>query len=81
MKKFWHISSVDTCVIFYGTYEEVKKEIWNGNEYGPFDTLTACKKDAIEYHQCTINYARMAINDIKQTKLKDLKNEKYKRND
>lgn len=72
-KWFWHITGVDHTNIVYGTREEVRNKIIGGNEYGPYKTLGECKKDALDYHRCTIDNCRMAINDIKNTKLKELK--------
>lgn len=72
-KKYWHISSVDSCILFYGTYEEVSRDLIDGNHYGPFNTLGECKKDAIAFHRCTINYAQVAIRHIKETRLIDIK--------
>lgn len=77
-KKYWHISSVDSCTLVYMTQEEVNNEDYSqydGNFYGPFDTITECKKDAREYHLATISYARMAINDMLSIKASDLKKE------
>jgi hypothetical protein len=37
-------------------------------DWGPFDTFSEAKRDALAYFRTDITYARLAIQEIKQTK-------------
>jgi len=75
-KKYWHISGFDQAEIHFITEQEQNRiTIYSGNWYGPFDTFTECKNDAIEYQRATVLTAQNNINNLKEIRAKDLKEE------
>lgn len=72
MKKYYHFSNFEgTCFQFIDE-KEISSYDSEVNAYGPFNTFTECKKDALEYHRTTKKTAQMAINEIKNTTIKEI---------
>lgn len=71
MKKYWHVSGFDDSRIYYAESLEYNERM-DGNVYGPFDTFTAAKEDALRYHRTTKHVAEQAIRDLKEIKKGDV---------
>ena len=69
--KWWHLSGYNgTFEIYQGKSMPTTCE-GDGNWYGPFDTFTAAKNDAISYHQTTKDDALRNINNLRNWKKLD----------
>lgn len=71
-KKDWYYStSIDFFQSFFSVKEGDRVSLPDAiSVYGPFRNFTAAKKDALEYHRCTIGYAQACITTIKNYKTK-----------
>lgn len=67
---YYHNSSLGECEIVY--FEDKPHFSESCNWFGPFKTLTDCKKDAIEYHRIDVIDAQGAIKNIRKLKKKDI---------
>lgn len=58
---WWHDSTTGHFSDIYYLIDEPR----NIDSFGPFATYGEAKRDAIGYHQCDLDNARMAINAIR----------------
>lgn len=61
---WWHISGIDGSEIVQSEDLPYRDVAW----FGPFNTFSECKRDAIDYHMADVRTARMAIGDLRTLK-------------
>lgn len=82
MKKYYHLTSIDfSKIVACGSHEDADALAHEHgvNHYGPFDTFSEARQDAIEYHQCTKEHAQRAINELRATRKKEVDSEQESR--